>query len=320
MEFVVEKNCYNIDAVEELTPYIKPFLDRVLSAYKIPSLDYFVVADSRDESFAETIIRYSAVVGTESYITQDGVYFVAGKSLDGIDHDGNLHQAIVIKSSIWVCAAYEYLGSQGQLKDDILKQMNTPSFMSLALILHEIGHAVDNEHQFRISGTVNTKLGYNLEYEYEEYAKYNALSLWGEYYAESFAYMAIQSDEDLTIDKQLELEKCIATYSFGIDRDVLMARVYRILYLFVIRTAFVHQSSNFSKTFNYEQFMADEALVPYVPILAKTEIAIIELYRKYPYWDSYEQLAELSEVFKEFVAFEYRRQIHSNPTHPGSAE
>ena len=308
MEFIVEDNCYNLEAVETVTPFIKPFLDGLFTSLKISSLEYFIIADSREKSFAETVAKYASMVGTDTYITQDGMYFTAGKSLDAIDENGKLHQAIVIKSSVWVCAVYEYLDSQGLLKDGALEQMNTPKFMSLALILHEIGHAIDNEHQFCMSGTVNTKILYDLDYEYEEYVINTALALWGEYFAESFAYQIIQSTEDLTKEKESELEKCIATYSIGTDRNTLLDRVYRILYLFVIRTAYIHRSSDFCATFDYSAYEEDELLRVYIPILAKAETAIINLYRNYPHWESYEQLNELSDVFKDFVQFEYRRQ------------
>lgn len=308
MEFIIEDNCYNIEAVKTITPYIKPLIDNVLTAQNIPSLDYFVIADSREENYAEAVNKYASMVGTETHITQDGSYFTAGKSLDGIDENGKLHQAIVIKSANWVFAAYEYLDTQGLLKEGVLEQMNIPKFMSLILVLHEIGHAIDNELQYKISGTVNTKVLYDLEHEYAEYAKYEALSLWGEYFAESFAYQVIRIITKDAEGKESELEKCIGTYSMGTDRNTLLNRVYRILYLFVTRIAYIHQSSNFSSTFDYSQYEKDNLLSLYIPLLARAEVAIVNLYRNYPNWKSYEELNELSDVFKDFVSFEHRRQ------------
>ena len=308
MNFIVEENCYNIDSINSINPIIKPFLDNLLNNCNITSLDYFVVADSNEQNYYETVTEYASLVGTDTHITQDGTYFVAGKSLEGVDEDGNLHQAIVIKSSLWVCAAIEYGTLQGLLNENIRREITTPPFMSLSLILHEIGHAVDNEHKFKINRTVNRKILYNLEYEYDEYAKYTALSLWGEYYAESFAYKIIHSSVDLTKDKEAELKECIFSYSLGTDRNILVNRVYRILYFFVIRIAFIHRSSNFQVIFDYSLFESDELLRSYIPLLARTEIAIINLYRDYPNWNSYEKLDELSEIFKDFVQFEYSRQ------------
>lgn len=311
MEFIIEENCYNIEAVETITPYLKPFIEHVLTAKNISSLDYFVIADSKEENYAETVNKYASIVGTDTYITQDGSYFTAGKSLDGIDENGNLHQAIVIKSANWVGAAFEYMDTQGILKEGILDQMNTPQFMSLSLILHEIGHAIDNEQQYKISGTVNTKVLYNLDYEYAEYVKNTALSLWGEYFAESFAYQIIRIIDESADGKESELEKCISSYSIGIDRNTLFNRVHRILYFFVIQIAYIHQSSNFSSTFNYSKYEDDELLSFYIPFLARTEVAIVNLYRNYPNWESYELLNELSDIFMEFVMFEHQQQKES---------
>ena len=311
MRFIIEDNCYNNETVKTITPGLKPFIDSILNKREISSLDYFVIADSSDETFAAAVNKYASLVGSDTYITQDEGYSTAGKSLAGIDSEGGIHQAIVLKSMIWVCAAYEYLDFQGLLKDDILKQMNTPKFMSLAIVLHEIGHTIDNELQFIINGIINTKVFYDLEHEYDEYVKQVALSLWGEYFAESFAYHTICMINESTEGKESDLKKCICTYSFGTDRNTLLNRVYRILYLFITQVAYIHQSSGFKSTFNYSKYEEDELLNIYIPFLAKAEIAIRNLYRNYPNWESYEQLNELSGLFKEFVQFEYRQQSYT---------
>ena len=309
MEFIIEDNCYNIEAVETITPYIKPIIDNVLTAHNISTLDYFVIADSIEENCAEAVRKYASVVGTDTHNTQDGSYITAGKSLDGIDDNGHLNQAIIIKSANWVFAAYEYLDTQGLLKDGVLEQTNIPKFSSLLLVLHEIGHAIDNEQQYKISGTVNTKVFYDLDYEYDEYVQNTALSLWGEYFAESFAFQVIRIITKDAERTDSELEKCVNAYSIGTDRNTLLNRVYRILYLFVTRIAYIHQTSNFRSTFNYSKYEEDDLYGLYIPILAKTEGAILKLYRNYPCWKSYKQLGELSDIFKEFVLFEYQRQM-----------
>lgn len=307
MKFVIENNCYNSEAVEMVNPYFQPFIDKLLSKAELNSLDYFVVADSHDDNYANSIQKYAVLVGTEVHITQDESYLVAGKALDGIDSDGKLHQAIVIKSSVWVCAAYEYMLSQGLLKEDVKKQMNTPPYMSLALILHEIGHVVDGAIQYRIWGTVNTKIAYDLRYEYNEYVTQTALSLWGEYFAESFAYQTIRCEEDLTLEKESKLIDCILNYSLNKNSE--LERAYRILYFFVQRIAFVHQQSNFHRVFNYEKLEENEVTMIYIPLLARTEMAIANLFRTYPNWDADKELVEFSEVFKDFVEFEHKRQV-----------
>ena len=112
-----------------------------------------------------------------------------------------------------------------------------------------------------------------------------------------------------TTSKESELEECIRTYSFGTDRHSLLERVYRLLYYFMFQLSYVHQSNNFSKVFDYSKYEEDAFLSLYVPILANVEVAILKLNRRYPYWDSYEELNELSAIFKEFVIFEKRYSI-----------
>ena len=81
MEWIIEENCYNLESIEVIIPYFKPFLDIVLHKLNITSLDYFVIADSREDIYAETVNKYASLVGTETYITQDGVYYTAGKEV-----------------------------------------------------------------------------------------------------------------------------------------------------------------------------------------------------------------------------------------------
>lgn len=308
MEFIIESDRHDTEHIDTINPYIKPLLDELLRGLKLASLDYFVIANSEEKNYAETVMKYASLVGTEAHITQDGTYFTAGKSLIGIDQNAKPHQAIVIKSSIWVCAALEYLSAQGQLSEEFQAQINMTKCMSLALIFHEVGHAVDHENQYNMFGVVNTKVVYDLRYEYDEYIKNTSLSLWGEYYAETFAYQIIRSKEDLTSDKETELVKCIMSYSLGTNRNALLERVYRILYYFIIRLAFIHQHSNFSSSFDYRGIGQIELVSGYIPFLVRTEKAILNLHSTYPKWDSYDRLNDLSTVFKDLLNFEHKRQ------------
>lgn len=308
MEFIIDKNCSNLENVEIVSSYMTPFLCELLNSLNVLSLDYFVVADSEEKSYANTVMKYASIVGTEASVTQDGQYFAAGKALNGIDEDGRLHQAIVIKDSIWVCAGLEYMRLQGRLPEEILERLQ-PNYISLTTIIHEIGHIIDHENQYKMFGTVNTKIAYDLRYEYDEYITQKALSLWGEYYAEMIAYQIVCSEEDLTINKEKELIKCIKTFSYGTDTHAILERVYRILYYFVSRLAYIHQRSNHTSSFDYSAFEKIELVSDYIPLLARTELAIIELYRNYPKWDTDDCFNEFSNVIKEFLNFEHKRQL-----------
>ena len=91
MRFIIEDNCYNNETVKTITPGLKPFIDSILNKREISSLDYFVIADSSDETFAAAVNKYASLVGSDTYITQDEGYSTAGKSLAGIDSEGGIH-------------------------------------------------------------------------------------------------------------------------------------------------------------------------------------------------------------------------------------
>lgn len=306
MKFIIEENCHNIKVLDAISPYIKIFLDELLKKKELTSLDYFVIADSEGERYSETVKKYAAIIGTEAGLTQDEYYSTVGKSLRGLDQNGNLHQAIVIDSLIWEHAAYEYMNIMKiSLEEFPIQKFNDKS---LPLVIHEIGHIIDNEIQYKMFGTINTKITYDLRYEYDEYVKQMALSLWGEYYAEAFAYQIIQAHDDITLDMEKELINCINHYSLGTNSNALWERVYRILYYFVIRLAFIHHYKKRPQTFDYATFKQIDVVSDYIPFLARTELAIINLYSDYPKWGTSEQLNELSFIINDFFTFERERQ------------
>lgn len=312
MNFIIEKidhniNTFNIIEFDTINSYFKSFINNFISVNNISSLDYFVIAESEEKSYTETVKKYASYIGTKASITQDDYYSTVGKSLKSVDNNGHLHQAIIIKSSIWECAAYEYTRIMVNLPEEIQEQLS-PNYISLSIVIHEIGHAIDNENQFKMFKTINTKIIYNLSVEYDEYIKQLSLSLWGEYYAEKCVFKVIVSENDLTLDKELDLIKCIQSYSLGLNSNALWERIYRILYFFVLRLAFIHQHYNYSRSFNYDAFKNVGIDPDYTFYLANIEISIINLYSDYPNWDSDKKLDELSFVIKEFFKFEQQRQ------------
>lgn len=306
MEFILEENCYDFNNIDIANSNIKSFLGSLIRQENIVSLDYFIVADSSNDKFKETVMQYADIVGTEANITQHGDYSAEGKSLCGLGKDGILHQAVVIKSWIWMLAECEYMRSQGQLPDEILKQMSLDN-RALSLIIHEIGHVLDNENQYKMSRTINTKIKYDLPREYDEYVTQMALSLWGEYYAESFSNQVISLKEYSTLEQETNLINCIKGYCLEPKIGAALERAYRILYYFVIRLAFIHQHNNEGYFFDYENFEQMEFVSDYIQLLKRAEIAIIDLQRDYPNWSTYDCLTELSLIIKDFIYFEIKK-------------
>ena len=69
MEFIIDKNCSNLENVEIVSSYMTPFLCELLNSLNVLSLDYFVVADSEEKSYANTVMKYASIVGTEASVT-----------------------------------------------------------------------------------------------------------------------------------------------------------------------------------------------------------------------------------------------------------
>lgn len=304
MQFVYEERGGESLEVDFAEKGLQQLLNNVVNKYDLNCLDYFIIADSENGNFAKTVMKYASIVGVEASVTQDETYSAVGKTLVGFDTDNRMHEAIIIKSSIWDYAVVDYLVAQGLAGEEYLNLIDEPPYMSMSIILHEIGHAVDNLNQYNMFGIFNTKVVYDLRYELDEYVKNEALSLWGEYYAEAFAYQIIHSKIDLTVRNEDYLVECITDYSLCANGNALLERVYRILYYFVIRIGFVHQTGSF----NYSGLEQIKLINEYIPILERTEKAILKLKENYPHWDSYNDLNELSNVFRDFLNFEAERQ------------
>ena len=308
MEWIVEKGCSDYQTAVNCIPIFQPCLEALLCEAGLNSLDYFVIADSNEAYYRETVEKYASIVGTETNVTQDGNYFAAGKTLCGIDKTGRIHQAIVIKSRVWIRAAIEYAWEQRLLPKEMQDSLK-PSCLDRSIIIHEIGHAVDNDCQFVTSGTVNTRTQYNLKYEYDEYIEQTALSLWGEYYAESFACKRVPAETDSSIRCKTNLLNCLKSFSPGTDFYAILERVYRILYFSMFWLATRHQQFMAGENLDYNSIWQDPIASEYRPLLSKLERAIDNLELDYPKWGSYERLNELTNLIKDFLTFEQRRQL-----------
>ena len=69
---------------------------------------------------------------------------------------------------------------------------------------------------------------------------------------------------------------------------------------------FYNKTNRLIKEINYKSIIKD--VLVKTKSFANVEVAILKLNRRYPYWDSYEELNELSAIFKEFVIFEKKIQ------------
>ncbi len=305
MEWIVEKNCSNYQHVEGFIPLIKPILELQIEKAALSTLEYFVITDSEDAQYCNSVKKFAAIVGAEEDITQDEQYSSVGKTLNGIDKAGKQHQAILIRSWIWEKAAEEIVNLIG--KEDAEKE--TLIFRYFSKVLHEIGHAIDNEKLFGISCSTDEVTQHDPKDGLHDCYKQIALSLWGEYAAESFACKSAITRRHSLIDSEHNLFDCIETYSMGTDNRSLFERVYRILYFFMLRIAVLRQHANVAKEKSYDYLRQDPRFSEYRPLLSKVELAIENLERDYPEWKSCDRLNELTNQIKRFLFFERGRQM-----------
>lgn len=174
--------------------------------------------------------------------------------------------------------------------------------IGLVTVVHEIGHAVDNANVYSLSGCIDNKLLFNLDLELDEYIEKNSYSLWGEYFAESFPYRVLGAIDLVADNKEEQLKECIENFSKEKSRNAIVERVYRILYLYVHCIAGIH----FQKitNFDYDKYTEDEIVSDYIPFLARTEIAMINLLKDYPNWNVDTCMDEMSQIIKDMIEFE----------------
>lgn len=145
-----------------------------------------MIADSEQNNFENTIHKYTSNIGTNTNVTNSEGYQTATKSIDGVDENGEYHQAIIIKGMIWIPILYHLLRLMDKLppEADVIPESN--KYLCLTTVLHELGHAIDNKSRYNREGYCKDQVLYDLSKEYEEYVNQSVLSLWGGYFAESF--------------------------------------------------------------------------------------------------------------------------------------
>lgn len=292
-----ERNC-NIDKMKEI---VESVIKSIVRLYKLESLKYFVVSESEDEKFEETVDKYGKILHCCTALTNDGHYSAVGKTIMGVTEDGEFAQAIVVRSYL-ITAMYCDLMTRNGVPEKLLFKESGLKDIGLVKTVHEIGHAVDNENIYKLRGKIECKVQYDLENEMEDYIEDAAYDLWGEYYAESFPFAVYQDINDLTGSEIKELRSCILQYSKGEKVTDEVERIYRILYLFVHCLAHVHNQTK--KGFDYEIFMGEDELVAYIPYLRNIELTIVDMLGRYPNWKNTTYVQNFAEEIEKLIKFE----------------
>lgn len=301
LEIIIEENCTNREYIVAIMEKLDEFIRNIVSSQNLDSLRYFVVADTEIENYCDSVKYYARLLNKDTYLTNDGSYFVAGKTIEGKISGGEYVQAIIIKSGLIIGMYNDLLLRNGVPKENV-PDMGDMRNIGLVTVVHEIGHAVDNANVYSLSGCIDNKLLFNLDLELDEYIEKNSYSLWGEYFAESFPYRVLGAIDLVADNKEEQLKECIDNFSKEKSRNAIVERVYRILYLYVHCIAGIH----FQKitNFDYDKYTEDEIVSDYIPFLARTEIAMINLLKDYPNWNVDTCMDEMSQIIKDMIEFE----------------
>lgn len=301
LEIIIEENCTNREYIVAIMEKLDEFIRNIVSSQNLDSLRYFVVADTEIENYCDSVKYYARLLNKDTYLTNDGSYFVAGKTIEGKISGGEYVQAIIIKSGL-IIGMYNDLVLRNGVPKENVPDMGDMRNIGLVTVVHEIGHAVDNANVYSLSGCIDNKLLFNLDLELDEYIEKNSYSLWGEYFAESFPYRVLGAIDLVADNKEEQLKECIENFSKEKSRNAIVERVYRILYLYVHCIAGIH----FQKitNFDYDKYTEDEIVSDYIPFLARTEIAMINLLKDYPNWNVDTCMDEMSQIIKDMIEFE----------------
>lgn len=301
LEIIIEENCTNREYIVAIMEKLDEFIRNIVSSQNLDSLRYFVVADTEIENYCDSVKYYARLLNKDTYLTNDGSYFVAGKTIEGKISGGEYVQAIIIKSGLIIGMYNDLLLRNGVPKENV-PDMGDMRNIGLVTVVHEIGHAVDNANVYSLSGCIDNKLLFNLDLELDEYIEKNSYSLWGEYFVESFPYRVLGAIDLVADNKEEQLKECIENFSKEKSRNAIVERVYRILYLYVHCIAGIH----FQKitNFDYDKYTEDEIVSDYIPFLARTEIAMINLLKDYPNWNVDTCMDEMSQIIKDMIEFE----------------
>lgn len=295
MNISVENNCKSLDWFNVNIDYILYILNGFLYDHPVKSLKYFVISANENEDFAQTVEKTANLLNTNIYLENNEYYSTLGQTIEGTDENGELCQAIIIREGTIVKLIKEI----ALLQSDEEVERERVSFDAIKLVMHEIGHTVDNENIYRLTHQLSTKICYNMSNptEAKEFFRLSTLALWGEFAAESFVYDEMDSFRYFPSIYELELLNCVENYV----AESPTARVYRILHMFVLILA-----KNGKVNFDYEIY-SNTKIQKYSVFLKQVEKEIFALKQKYPNWDMSKDLNRLIAIYRLLVDFEIKQ-------------
>jgi len=164
------------------------------------------------------------------------------------------------------------------------------------LVLHEIGHTVDYERLYKSYGYLPPhRKAYFLPRELNEYAEYEMMTIWSDYFSERFAYSLICEATPPLKDDIFELLH--DTDSNGVVEDA--GKTFRLLYWFALYIAYYHNK-------NEDILLSvDDKYNRTLSLLLTIADTLSELYVNKDLWDFEAVIANLGSLFIELYNSQY---------------
>ena len=274
MKIEIADSCTNKEVFQSNLERIDYIIKDILKGVSLNSVESVVIADTEHKKYCESLLYYAKTINTTIVPDESETYLTSGKCINGIGKDGKFKQIIVLKSATINILIVDYAILCEKQEIDISQQYKTVQWLGITTILHEFGHAVDNENLFFTHNFINEEKCYDFskESDFQKYFLEGAISLWGEFFAESFPYYMFPELRFLTSSKVNELINCISNYK-GEDISA-NDRAFCIIYLFVHTIAELGYGN-----FDYSKL---DSFPDYIPYLQAVENEMFYLLEKYP--------------------------------------
>lgn len=268
MKLIIDNQCTYMKEVDYLDQKIEKVLNAILDKVNVSSLTKIIITSADDAEYREAVRYYSVEIDEETNVTV-GDYVGVAVTIRGINQNGELEQIIFMRESIYLYLKRYFFEKNDKETTCELEQQ------AYEILIHEIGHSIDEEYRYRKYEDIPVAKEYNLEFELEEYSIYEMLQLWSEYFAQRFVYILCENPSlvsDGEIKKNMEY----------IENDNFLEKnnqMYRCLYYFAHYMAYYHHNKQELPLLNQEN------LIKVTDILKEIEMKFKQLYDKYLEWD-----------------------------------
>lgn len=297
MQIIVDDKCNQKEFFDSISELLHSFLLQHIQSYSITSLKYFVIADNDAVNFHNVVNHYAQKLNAERYIDDTDMYELVGKTLEGRCDDGVYAQAIVVKSDLVVSMLHDFKYLDELSRGETKAESNVQR-VGLMTVTHELGHVVDNEIIFNQTGTVNLRVRYDLRKkdEHDEFFLQQAISLWSEFFAESFVFNSYPFLRSIETFKNNEILNSIN--AFRGEGITPIDRAHRILYWFILTIA-----QNKGVGFDYSVL---DGYKQYIDIFKEVERILFDLLDKHPNINVSNDFSGLSKVFETLCVYVQR--------------